>query len=300
MMAKQSRDIYQEITDKIIKALEKGVAPWSCPWDQTGGVSLPKNHSTGAFYSGVNTVLFFIAQHEHGYSSSSWLTYKQAKTLGGQVRKGEKGTVGVFYKTIEKESSEINQESGKPVVNYYPMAKPFSVFNLDQIDGLELPAVVEGNGFDPLPIAEEILISSGVDILEGGTRAYYQLKMDHIGMPDRGRFSNAYDFYVTALHELAHATKHKSRCDRKSYETKIVRGAYAFEELVAELSSMFTAAKIGLGGDLDGHASYIDSWLGVLREDKRAIFRAAAQAQKAHEWIMAQVEVAADFERKAA
>lgn len=173
------------------------------------------------------------------------------------------------------------------------MLRSFTVFNLDQIEGIELPETkvdFEG-GFDPIEAAETVLKASGVVIHEGGTRAFYRPSTDEITMPDRTRFDSANNYYATALHELTHATKHKSRCDRVPYDSKLAKGAYAFEELVAELGANFCMAGLGLSGSIENHASYIDHWLSVLREDKKAIFKAAAQAQKAYEWIEQATEV---------
>lgn len=283
---KAKRDLYQEITDKVIAALEAGTAPWRCPWDRSGEIGLPMNHKTGDGYKGINIAILWMTQQEQGFSSGRWLTYKQAAELGGQVRKGEKGTTAIFYKPLERETGEIDPKTGEAEIERIPMIRAFTLFNLDQIQGIERPEVALAGRFDPLPKAEQALQASGVAIHEGGTRAFYRPSTDEITMPDRERFELAMDYYATALHELTHATKHKSRCNRKPYESKAQKGAYAFEELVAELGAMFTMATLGLAGEVQDHAAYIDSWLSVLREDKRAIFKAAAQAQQAHEWIM--------------
>lgn len=290
--SKSKRDLYQEITDKIIVALEQGVNPWVCPWDRSDEMTLPVNHSSGDFYRGINICLLWMEQGIRGFSSSRWMTYKQAAAKGGNVKKGEKGTTVIFYKTWEKETGETN-EKGQDIVEKIPMLRSFTVFNLDQIEGIELPELdnaLEG-GFDPIEAAEIVLNASGVIINECGTRAFYRPSTDQITMPDRERFVSANDYYATALHELTHATTHKSRCDRVPYESKIAKGAYAFEELVAELGANFCMAGLGLSGSVQDHASYIDHWLGVLKEDKKAIFKAAAQAQKAHEWIEQATEV---------
>lgn len=284
--SKSKRDLYQEVTDKIIDSLEQGVSPWVCPWDRSGEMTLPVNHSSGDFYRGINVCLLWMEQQLRGFSSSRWMTYKQAAVKGGYVKKGEKGTTVIFYKTGEKETGEFN-ENGEGIIEKIPMLRSFTVFNLDQIEGIELPEPktnFEG-GFDSIEAAETVLMASGVVIHESGTRAFYRPSTDEITMPDRTRFISANDYYATALHELVHATKHKSRCDRVPYDSKQAKGAYAFEELVAELGANFCMAGLGLSGSVQAHASYIDHWLGVLREDKKAIFKAAAQAQKAHEWI---------------
>jgi len=284
-MKKQKRDIYQDVTNKIISSLENGVMPWYCPWDKTGENGFPENHKTGDHYKGINIVLFWIEQQEKGYSSSSWLTYKQAKELGGQVKKGEKGTTGIFYKMLERESERINDQGNKEL-DYIPMIKSFSVFNLDQIDGLEIPKTAEREEFKPISEAEKLIKATGIKIHKSGLKAFYRPSTDDITMPNRDRFLSAEDYYATLFHEISHATKHQSRCNRKPYETNIKKGAYAFEELIAEMGAAFTMASTKISGEIQNHASYIDSWLSVLKEDKRAIFKAASQAQKAHEWII--------------
>lgn len=286
-MNKIKPDIYQDVTNKIIEALEQGVSPWVCPWVRTGEDALPVNHTTGDHYRGINVVLLWLSQVIGNYRSARWMTYRQAAALGGQVKKGEKGTGLVFYKPIEKTTGEFDGD-GNEVIERFPLIKSFTVFNLEQIEGIEIGQVETPAQFDPLESAEAVLQASGVTIHYGGDRAYYRLASDDITLPEPGRFSNPTDFYATAMHELTHASKHESRCGRMPFQTDILRGAYAFEELVAEIGSSFCMAWLGLCGDVQDHASYIDGWLQVLRQDKKAIFKASAEAQKAHQWIMAQ------------
>ncbi|MEW7977354.1 MAG: zincin-like metallopeptidase domain-containing protein [Candidatus Sedimenticola endophacoides] len=285
-MKKTKRDFYQEVTDKLIARMEAGANPVRPRWDGMGELSLPVNQSTGDHYNGLNILLLWISQEEAGFSSSHWMTYKQAKAKGGQVRKGETGTTIIFYKTLEKETDQVD-ENGDAIKANVPMLRTFTVFNLDQIDGIERPEAVElGGGFETHQVAEQILEASGVDITEAGTRAFYRPATDQVYMPERERFSQAEDFYATALHELTHATKAKHRCNRTPYESDIKGASYAFEELVAEISAAFLMSNLSLPGIVQDHADYLSNWLEVLRNDKKAIFRAAAQAQKAHDWIM--------------
>lgn len=285
---KEKRDIYQEITNRVIESIEQGVLPWVCEWNAEGGdFCLPVNFSTGEHYKGINIMLLWMAKHMGGFSSSHWMTYNQAKAKGGQVRRGEKGTGIIFYKTLTKETDRFNSESGENEKDFIPMLRSFTVFNLDQINGVEAPEKVElTGGFNPLEEAEKILIASGVKFNEGGVNAFYRYSTDEITMPDRERFTNASDYYATAFHELGHATEHKKRCDALRYESKLKRADYAFFEVRAELTACFTMAGLGLvGKNIDSHSSYIKGWLEVLKSDKKAIFKASAQAQKAHEWI---------------
>lgn len=286
------RDIAQEITDRIVELLEQGVVPWVAEQDTTGGGSIPVNAASGNAYNGLNIINLWIEQHRRGYGSSKWMTYKQAKEAGGNVRKGEKGALGIFYKTLEKETDKTDA-NGEAVTDKIPMMRSFTLFNLDQIDGLEHlndDAQRPRYDFTPVEIGERMIEASGVPLSHGGVTPFYRPSTDSITMPERDRFAVSEDYYAVYAHELVHATKHASRCDRKPYDSKLARGAYSFEELVAELGAVITCAHIGLPRVLDNHASYIEGWLSVLKEDKRAIFKAAAQAQKATDWILQQLD----------
>jgi len=278
-----SRDIQKEITDKIIKELEKGVNPWVCPWDRSSDSALPYNFKTSNSYSGMNIFILWLRAKEAGYSRNSWLTYNQAKELGGQVRKGEKSTMGIFYKNVETKDSKTKAVEEK---EFYPMAKAFYVFNVEQIDGLELEQLFEPKEFNPIENAENLLIDSGVMINHGGTRAFYRPLADFIQLPDKERFSCSEDYYATALHELVHSTGNKQKLDR-DMSNEFGSPEYAFEELIAEMGSAFLGAELGLVGNVQ-HTSYIESWLKALKGDKKFIFKAATQASKVFEFILNQ------------
>lgn len=286
------RDIAQEITDRIVELLEQGVMPWVAEQDTTSAGSIPVNAASGNAYNGLNIINLWIAQHKQGFGSNQWMTFKQARDAGGMVRKGEKGTLAIFYKTLEKETDKTDS-SGQAVVEKIPMLRSFTLFNLDQIDGVEhlnVEAQRPRYDFTPIEIGERMIKASGVPLSHGGVTPFYRPSTDSITMPARDRFPISEDYYAVYAHELVHATKHRDRCDRKPYESKLARGPYAFEELVAELGATFVSAHIGLPRVLDNHASYIADWLSVLKEDKRAIFKAAAQAQKATDWILQQLD----------
>ncbi|RLM05411.1 ArdC family protein [Gibbsiella quercinecans] len=273
-------DIYQTVTDSIISALETGVKPWSCPWQRVPGMSgLPSNYATGAAYSGMNIMLLWYSASEQGFSDSRWMTYKQAKAEGGQVRKGEHGTTAIFYATLEKEN-----DAGE--VEHIPMLKTFTVFNVQQIDGLALTTetVSPEATFDPLPQAENLLRKSGANIIEKGQNAFFIPSTDEIHLPERYLFAYAANFYATGLHELVHWSGGKSRLNREM-KGKFGSEGYAFEELIAELGSAFLMADLGIVGAVQ-HESYIASWLKALRNDKRYIFKAASSASKAHRYLM--------------
>lgn len=282
-------DLCQDITNNVIESLEQGTLPWRCPWDRTQSFNIPINLFAKREYHGVNIALLWMHQAKKRYSTAHWMTYRQAQNLGGQVRKDERSTPAVFYKAFEKETGNVNDD-GEPETEQFRVIRQFKVFNLDQIDGIEAPDERPRFGFAPITVVERLLDLSGVPISHGGGRAFYVPSEDRITMPDRDRFESANDYYATALHELTHATGHRSRCDRPRYETKVKKGAYAFEELVAELGSLFAMSALGLSGEIVGHDSYIDHWLSILREDKRAVFKAAAQAETGFQWLMNRLE----------
>lgn len=282
-----NQEIVAKVTARIIEQLEAGVKPWECAWDRSGGdFAIPQNVKTGEMYHGINIPILWEAAARKGYTTNLWIGYDQAKKLGGHVKRDERGTYGIVYKPLVIEDE--NEEEGTRTI---PMLKSFVVFNLDQVAGLDhLRPKVHDDGpvFEPIPLAEEIFAKSGARIVEGGSRAFYRRSDDVVTLPDRFRFKVAEDFYATGLHELGHWTGHESRLDR-TWGKRFGDKAYAFEELVAEMASAFLCAKLGLQGELQ-HENYIASWLKILKEDYRALVKAASQAQKAFEYLHALVE----------
>lgn len=272
-------DIYQTVTDSIVEALESGVKPWVCPWVRNGvAAGLPANFSTDTAYSGINIMLLWCSAAKQGFQDSRWLTYKQAQELGGQVRKGEIGTTAIFYKTLEKEADDGEIEK-------IPMLKSFTVFNVEQIDGLDIETAPQPvTQFDPLPKVEAMITRTGAKITERGVKAFYRPATDEIRLPERFRFEDAANFYATGLHELVHWTGAKHRLNREK-GGRFGSEGYAFEELIAELGSAFLMADLGVVGEVQ-HESYIASWLKSLKDDKRYIFKAASAASKAHRYLM--------------
>ncbi len=273
-------DFYQTVTDNIISALEAGVKPWSCPWQRVPGMSgLPSNYATGTAYSGMNIMLLWNSALEQGFGDSQWMTYKQAQAVGGQVRKGERGTTAIFYTTLEKEN-DVGE------VEKIPMLKTFTVFNVQQIDGLPRATeiVTPEATFGPLPEAENLFCKSGANIIEKGQNAFFRPSTDEVWLPERYLFTDAANFYATGLHELVHWSGGKGRLNREM-KGKFGSEGYAFEELVAELGSAFLMADLGIVGEVQ-HESYIASWLKALKNDKRYIFKAASAASKAHRYLM--------------
>lgn len=281
-------DLCQQITDNIVASLEAGVAPWRAEQDTTGAVGLPENAVTGVHYNGINILNLWIISAIKGYTSGRWLTFKQAQNAGGMVRKGETGTQGIFYKTLEKDTGRVDDHGNKET-DTIPMLRGFKLFNLDQIDGLDALRETHDRPrypFTPIEAGERLQTTAGITVKHEGVTPLYHPASDSITMPERDRFPVSEDYYAVYAHELTHATAHRSRCDRARYQTTLKRGAYAFEELVAELGALFTVAHIGLPRPVTNHDSYIAGWLAVLKNDKRAIFKAAAQAQTACDWIM--------------
>jgi antirestriction protein ArdC len=283
-------NLYDEVTARIVTELEAGRLPWVQPWGKTGsaGPGLPRNALTARSYSGVNVLILWGAVIEHGFASQSWLTFRQAQEAGGCVRKGEHGVTVVYADrfTPEAEKERASREGGDPKAVSF--LKRFTVFNVAQCEGLRA-----GLASDPeplpereiVPVAEEVIAASGVDFHIGGNRAFYVPSLDFVQVPPQPAFFEQVNYYRTCLHELTHATGHAKRLARdlsNSFGSK----DYAREELIAEMGSAFLCAALGIMPTVR-HADYIGSWLEVLREDNRAIFRAASAATKAAEWLLA-------------
>jgi antirestriction protein ArdC len=276
-------DIYQQITDEIISIIEAGRAGSGISWATETAQGMPTNFKTKAAYSGINVLLLWRAARQAGFSSNQWLTFKQAAELGGSVRKGEKGQLCVFFKILETKKESADQDAKK-----IPMASPFWVFNMNQIDGLvtEQKSSATRSEYQQIESAEHVLKASMATIKEEGQKAFYRPSTDEIYLPERTRFTDVKEFYSVALHELTHWTGAKHRLNRE-FSKRFGSESYAFEELIAELGSAFLNAELGFEASMiPNHASYIDSWLKVLKDDKRAIFTAASQAGKAHGYFM--------------
>ena len=276
------KDIYQEVTNQIISDLEQGLPIWEKPWEK-GFMGFPENAFSKSFYSGVNTLILWLRQSTTGFETSQWMTFLQVKKLGGKVKKGEKATRIVFYKklTITDEESEEDKT--------IPLLKPHAVFNLSQTTGLE--HLIKKSSFKEEPLfqdvkkAEELIKKSQADIAFAPIdRACYQPTEDKILMPKKEQFKTQEGFYSTMFHELSHWTGHKSRLNRKKGNKKGSKD-YAFEELIAEISASFICCHLGFEYSTQ-HSAYIKDWLEVLKEDKKAIFKASSQAQKATEFIL--------------
>ena len=283
-------DIYEKVTAQVIESLEKGVKPWTQPWNAAhvaGPVSKPLRHN-GQAYAGINILMLWVSAMERGFSAPIWMTYRQAQELGGQVRKGEKGSPVVYAGAIEK--TEEDDKTGEEIERVIPFLKSYTVFNVQQIDGLpeHFTAKAEKTG-DPearIAEAERFFEATGAEIAHGGDRAFYAPGPDRMQMPEFEDFRDAGSYYATRAHETVHWTGHKKRLNRDFGREKWGDAGYAREELVAELGAAFVCADLGIElEDREDHASYIASWLTVLKNDKRAIFQAAAHAQRAAEFL---------------
>lgn len=281
-------DIYARITDRIVADLEKGVRPWMQPWRSTnaiGRVTRPLRHN-GLPYSGMNVLLLWSEATARGFANPMWMTFKQALELGGAVRKGETGSMVVFASRFTKTETDA---AGEEFDREIPFLKAYSVFNVAQIDGL--PDHYYGHQpeltHDPIARighADRFFANTGAVIRHGGDHAFFSPVTDHIQMPPFETFRDAAAYVATLSHEATHWTSASHRVNRDLSRYGKDRSERAREELIAELGSCFLCADLGIVPELDpraDHASYLASWLEVLADDKRAIFSAAAHAQRA-------------------
>lgn len=270
----RAKDLYTQITNRVIEHLKEGVPPWVRCWK--GGSVLPHNAITGREYTGINSLILGLTALKQGYEQPAWLTYQQANALKAHVRKGEKATPVVFVKFIEQE------ENDKKVQR--PVYKVFHVFNRNQIEGLPPEKVVTMEPpTDGEEKALELMKGTGAKFIYGGDRAFYSVNRDEITLPPYGSFTDDAGFYGTALHELAHWSGHKDRLNRQ-YGKRFGDKAYAYEELVAELSSAYMCARLGIPATFRS-AQYIQSWVHVLENDERAILSAASYATHAADYL---------------
>jgi len=293
--------LYQDVTDRIISELEKGSFPWVQPWGAAkAGLGLPKNAATARRYSGINILILWGSVIEKGFRGQNWLTFRQALTLGGSVRKGEKGTTVCYAdRFIPKGEVERAAKTGDDP-NAVPFLKRFTVFNVDQCDGLPASAfegVAPLPDRDTIPHAEKLIAATAADFRIGGARAFYQTGEDFIQVPPQPAFFQQIDYYRTCFHELGHWTGAKHRLAR-DHSGRFGSHPYAREELVAEMTSAFVCAALGITPTVR-HTDYLANWLDVLKEDNRAIFRAASQASRAADFILA-FESANAVEKEAA
>jgi antirestriction protein ArdC len=278
--------VYSRVTAAIIEALEHGVVPWRSPILASGGAGYPKNLISDKPYRGANVFLLAVTAFAKGYGSSYWLTYQQAKERGGQVKKGEKASLVIFWKPYQVTDKETGETKEVPLLRYY------SVFNAEQCEGVQTPEVAQEppSTFEKVQAAEAIVedYEGKPGIEHRSSQAYYLPKTDTVSLPIPDRFVSPSAYYATLFHELGHSTGHSSRLDRGLDTNLAPFGSpdYSKEELVAEMTAAFLCAECGLEpAVLENSAAYISGWLGSLRKDHALVIAAGGQAQRAADWI---------------
>jgi len=281
--------LYDEVTARINAELEQGQIPWVKPWAESGvPLGLPRSAATRRHYSGINILVLWDAVMRLGFASQEWLTFRQALSLGGNVRKGERGTTICYADTfVPRGERERAREQGDDP-SAIPFLKRFTVFNVEQCENLPKhfcatpQPVASGSAF---PAAEELIRATGAQIREGGNLAFYNRANDLVRIPPRAAFISEADYFCTILHEIGHWTAHPTRLAR-DLQNRFGSTAYAREELIAELASAFLCAHLNIVPQIR-HADYLGHWLGLLRDDSRAIFHAASQGSKASDFTLA-------------
>jgi antirestriction protein ArdC len=276
-------EIRSRVTARIMEALKAGTPPWRRPWRESADMGFPTNALTKKSYRGIN-VLLLQAQ---GFASKHWATYQQWQNIGGQVMKGERATKIVFYKPFSK--SVINDDGEEEKEDFFVL-REYSVFNAEQCKdpAIKLPTATAPNFVDFEP-AEEAIKATGADIRFGGNRAVYRVEQDYIQLPPKVSFISEREYYGTVTHEVSHWSGHESRLNRLGKNVSFGSAAYAFEELVAEIAGCFMCTELNLpqSEDLTNQNAYLANWLQVLQGDNGAIMRAASQASKAVDFILA-------------
>jgi antirestriction protein ArdC len=279
-------DLYTEVTNQIVAMLEQGVVPWRSPILGRSTAGHPQNLESAKPYRGVNVFLLAFTAFAKGYGSSYWLTFNQAKTHGGSIKKGEKSSMVVFWKQLEATDEKTGEKKQVPLLRYY------NVFNVEQCDGIGAPDAdpFMPTDFKPIEAAEAIAnaYAGGPRIEHGGQRAFYRPMTDSVQMPERVRFTSSEEYYSTLFHELAHSTGHSTRLNRGLDSDPQPFGSpdYGKEELVAEMASAFLCGHVGINpAVVENQAAYVQGWLKQLKNDKKLIISAAGAAQKAADLI---------------
>jgi antirestriction protein ArdC len=286
----RKRSAHHVITEQIVEAIEVGAGTFSMPWHRDAVDAIPMNALTGNAYNGINILALWIAAMRRDFSTAYWASYRQWRQLDAQVQKGEKGSVVVFYKRTELDSSNVSGDGEKP--KELLVARSTYVFNADQVEGWHPPKPDLIDKTERLANVDDFVSATAADIQTGGSEASYSPRIDQIRMPDRERFTGSESigateaYYATLLHELTHWTGHSTRLAR-DLSNRFGQDAYAMEELIAELGAAFLCAELQISNQpRSDHAAYIASWLHVLGEDSRAIFLAAAKANEAKQFLM--------------
>lgn len=264
--------INQEVTDRILQALEAGVLPWQQPW-----VSHMPQSVDGRAYRGINLLLLGLAP----YADPRWITFRKAQELGGHVRKGERSTTVTFWRFLDIENDDAN------LARRVPMLKTYNVFNVEQVAGLDLPIIAREDHHEPIEQAEQILrdLPWALTVKSGNAAYWSPSDPDSVTMPPRSSFKSIEGYYSVLVHEVAHASGHESRLNRDQ-SGHFGDPTYGFEELVAQITSAFLCCHAGIANTTPTDASYIAGWLKVLKDDPKAIVRAAGQAQRAADFLL--------------
>ena len=282
-------NLYQQITDRIIADLEAGRVPWVQPWTSaSAGVGMPHNAVSQRAYSGINILTLWDAVVSNGYSGHAFLTFRQASVLGGTVRRGEHGVPIIYTRRfVPGEEQRRAAAEGRDPVGGIPFLRTFTVFSVDQCEGLPEHICVPPPPIPAgliLPQADALICATGADFRIGGASAYYSPAHDYVAVPRPDDFRDPVNWHRTAFHELGHWTGHRGRLDRDqtgAFGSK----DYGREELVAEMTGAFVCAALGISPTVR-HADYIGSWLEIIREDNRAILRAASAASRAANYLL--------------
>lgn len=286
------KDVYEVITARIMELLDKGIVPWHRPW-RGGRAGKPKNLASGKDYRGVNTFLLHCASMAAGYDSPYWLTFKQTQERGGNIRKGEHGMPVVFWNWVDRQKTD--SRTGEAVTEEVPFLRYYTVFNVEQCEGIDYPKPdTQTVPLNFQPIAEcEAVVQGFTDKptieQDGHGRAFYRPSTDTVHLPDKARFDSEQAYYATLFHELTHSTGHESRLGRNTDQKQAAFGSadYGKEELIAEMGAVFLCGQCGIdGATIENSAAYVDGWRRAIRQDKKLVIHAAAQAQKAADYIL--------------
>jgi antirestriction protein ArdC len=290
----KDQSVYSIVTDRIVSLLEQGTIPWQKPWH--GGDQAPQNLVSRKPYHGINVFLL----NAMNYASPLWLSYLQAQQLGGNVRRGEKGCPIVFWKRLDTKNKETGEAERIPLLRY------FTVFNLAQVDGVQVPTTSEPTReFSPIEKAQEIVdrMPKHPEIRHGLSQAFYQPSVDLVGMPAAEQFKTREDYYATLFHELSHSTGHASRLNRKGVSgsegqwSSFGSNPYAKEELVSEISASYLCAEAHIvDRTIDNSAAYVAGWILRLKNDSKLIIEASSKAQRAADFIMGKLQTEAPAE----
>ncbi|MDG1530311.1 MAG: zincin-like metallopeptidase domain-containing protein [Paracoccaceae bacterium] len=278
-------NVHQQVTNTILKQLEAGTPPWRRPWIGGGSQGSQPLRFNGEAYRGINTLLLWAEGLDKGFTSERWMTFRQAKELGGNVRKGEKSATSIKYGTFEREDDNGTEAK-------IPYLRAYRVFNADQIDNLPeefyiQPEPVRDLGTNTDPELDQFFANTGAKIISTEEpKDFYRPSTDTVHMPPITSFFEARRFYGVLSHEVCHWTGASNRLDRLSKFGN--RAVYAFEELVAEIGACLLSVQLGVEPDFEQSAAYLQSWITALKGDNKAIFKAATEAQKAVDFIMEQ------------